>query len=509
MKTMIEQIDAVRRSKAPIVAITTADPAATIRIIRIVHSAEPIAQWNIVDGVTSLTAQAKAAVTQMHTIEGQLMPAAMISSNPVEALRLSTQWLPERSILFFNNAHHYIEQGAGDSHKPVIQAVWNTRDAWIENHRTLILLAPSITMPVELRNSVVVIDEPLPTNVELAPIVARGLSRAMAKRATKKQTAKLVDAVSGLAAFNAEQVVTMSVSPITKRPDMDMVWEQKIKIIEQARGLRIHRHGPTFAEIGGCDNIKSFLTKIANGLLCPALVVFLDEFEKQQQAAGMDTSGTTTDQQKTLLVKMQDNAWDGIMIYGFSGTGKSYLAKAFGNECGCPTIEADLGAMKNMWVGSSEANMRSFIKTIEAMAPGQGRVFFIATCNSVVNLPPEIKRRFRIWFSDFPVKPERDAIWNIHLNKRGMPLTLPRPNDEGWTGAEIDLCCKHAHELGISLTEASKFMTIVSQAMGDDVEKMRLHAHGKYIDVSRPGNYHYVKPEPVKRMSLFDKLKGE
>jgi hypothetical protein len=505
--TMIEQFNSARRASAPIVAINTPDPASTIRTIQLVWSAVPMVKWNIVDGVKSMNLLANAAVTQMHTIEGQLMPAAMITANPVEALRLCKQWLPDGAIAFMMNAHFYVEQSPADSHKPVVQAVWNLRDDWKVNAKTLVMLAPSIQMPIELRNDVALIDEPLPREKALTALVVKGLSNAGAKPTGKKTVGKLVDAVSGLAAFNAMQVVQMSVHPVTKRPDVKLSWNQAIKLIEQARGFRVYRGGAGFSDIGGNENIKNLMIKVSRGIRRPKLIVFLDEIEKTMQAAGQDTSGTTTDQLKVLLTTMQDNRWTGCLIYGFAGTGKSQLAKAFGNECDCPTVEADLGSMKNMWVGSSEANMRAFIKVIEAKDSGEGRAFFVATCNSVVNLPPEFKRRFRkgVWFCDLPDIRERQKIWDIYFRKFGMAADLVKPHDEGWTGAEIELCCENAHEFGISLTEASRYMTITSQAMGEQVEAMRMAADGKFINANHPGIYHYKKPEEAKQ-SLFKKL---
>lgn len=506
--TMIQQINAARRISAPIVAINTPDPASTIRIIQTVLANKPLTQWDVVNGVRSMNSLSARAVTQMHTVDGALMPSSMITSNPVEALKLSTQWLPDDSVLFFHNAHFYVEQGPSESHKPVVQAVWNSRDAWMANRRTLILLSPGITVPVELRNDVTIIDEALPTDKEMAPVVARGISRAMGRKVTRKQATKLISAVSGLASFNAEMVVAMSVSQKTKKVDMDQVWSQKIKIIEQTRGLRVYRGAGSFSMIGGNENIKRYMIKLAHGKNCPWLVIFLDEIEKIFQAAGMDTSGTTTDQMKVLLTEMQDNNWTGFLIYGFAGTGKSQLAKAFGNECGCLTVEADLPAMKNIWVGSSEANMRGFMKVVKAM--GGRNVCFVATCNSVVSLPPELKRRFKheLWFCDLPERVEKDSIWDIYGKKFAIDMTQPKPNDEGWTGAEIERCNEKAHEFGISLVEAAQYMTITSQSMGDQVEKMRMVAHGKFLDAHHHGIYHYKRPEPQMK-TLMQKLKGE
>jgi SpoVK/Ycf46/Vps4 family AAA+-type ATPase len=225
-------------------------------------------------------------------------------------------------------------------------------------------------------------------------------------------------------------------------------------------------------------------------------------------AAGMDTSGTTTDQLKVLLTSMQNYGWNGMIIYGFPGTGKSELAKAFGSEAHCPTIEADLPAMKNMWVGSSEANMRAFIKTIRGMSNNSPNVFFIATCNSLTSLPPEFQRRFRkgLWWKGLPAAPVRDKIWDIYFRKFHIQ-DRDKPNDDGWNGAEIRLCAENAHEYGCSLREAAANMTIMSKAMGEEIEERQRAVSGKYLDAEHPGVYHYTPP--VRKTTFIKKLKGE
>jgi len=500
MIRMIDEFLATRRAKAPIVAINTPDPASTMKVITDRLSAGcAIAQWNIVDGVTAVNDSAITAVSSMNSGE----EPAIITGNPIEALRRAASLMPMNGILFFHNAHFFAETTPTDTHKPVIQAIWNLRDKWKAGAKTLVMLAPSIQIPPELRNDTVVIEEALPAEEELIPVIRKGLNEAGAKPVGKKLMGKLVDAVAGLAAFNAEQVIAMSVNPKTRKPNLDHVWEHKIKLIEQTRGLKVYRRGATFADIGGCDNLKGVLSKTAKGKKCPRLVVFLDEIEKTMQAAGTDTSGTTTDQLKVMLTTMQDYDWTGMLIYGFAGTGKSELAKAFGSEAQCPTVEADLGAMKNMWVGSSEANMRSFIKIIKAM--GGHKVFFIATCNGLTNLPPEFKRRFKkgTWFCDLPAEPERNKIWDIYFRKFDI-RDRNKPNDEGWTGAEIRLCNENAHEFEISLCEASTYMTITSQSMGDQVKAMREVASGRYLDAQHSGVYYM----PEVKKTLIEKLKG-
>src|SRR5256885_15006009 len=88
-------------------------------------------------------------------------------------------------------------------------------------------------------------------------------------------------------------------------------------------------------------------------------------------------------------------------------------------------------------------------------AVSQGRSLWIATCNSITSLPPELRRRFTLgtFFFDLPSAEERRAIWNIYVNR--WRLTGELPDDEGWTGAEIKECCRKAWRLTLSLRESA------------------------------------------------------
>jgi hypothetical protein len=503
--TTINQFQTAKTANAPLIAINTPDPASTIKSIRTVYSAGPVVQWDVINGIQSLGPLTIATCNQMNTMMDGSVNPAMATGNPVEALMkvagvakanpaMINDW-----IMFFIYGHLFMDKATpGNLAAPVVQAVWNIRDVFKRSKANLVILAPQFTVPDELQHDVVVIDEPLPSETELTTMINRSFSQAGLKKPTKRILPGLLDATSGLAPFAVDQIIKMSVTK-TKRGktniDTDELWRRKITRIENTAGLKIHRFGPRFSDIGGNENIKDLLSRIAKSDRRPRLVVFIDEIEKALHAAGTDTSGTTTDQLKVLLTEMQNNDWTGLISYGFPGTGKSELSKAFGNEAGAITVEADLGAMKHIWVGSSEARMRSFVKIIKAM--GGSRVFFMATCNHIDILRPELKRRFKkgIFFSDLPCKKERDVIWNLYLKKFSMPQQ-EMPIDEGWTGAEIRVCCETANELKIPLKEACRFMTIVSHAMGtESVEKMRREASGKYVSTQHPGVYKYEKEQ--------------
>ena len=85
--------------------------------------------------------------------------------------------------------------------------------------------------------------------------------------------------------------------------------------------------------------------------------------------------------------------------------------------------------MESSLVGASTDRLRTALKIIDAVS--QGRMLFIATCNSIASLPPELRRRFTLgtFFFDLPTEEEREIIWQIYLKKYGVSGELP--DDEG------------------------------------------------------------------------------
>jgi SpoVK/Ycf46/Vps4 family AAA+-type ATPase len=430
---------------------------------------------------------------------------ALATGNPVELLMNDKlKRLPSETILCMMNVHMFMDRTPGGLAGPLIQAIWNVRDYFKKLRSTLVLLWPGFQLPIELQHDVIILDEPLPDNDERQVIIKRTLGD-NGMKTNKTLLATLSDATSGLSPFAIQNIIGMSVVKGKNgkgKVDQTQVWERTVHKIESTAGLTIHRGGPTFADIGGNENIKSFFRRLIASGLKPSLILFFDEIEKSLMAAGTDTTGVTSDQHKVLLTEIQNNGWGCMLFHGFPGTGKSLLAKALGNECGVYTVEADLGGMKDIWVGSSEARFRNFIKVIKAR--GQNKVFIVATCNDIHLLSAPLLRRlalYGIWWSDFPNAEERKPIWDIKLKEYKL-THQPIPNDEGWSGAEIDNCCLKAKNLGISLMETQRYMTIVSHSMGDQVEKMRRAASGKYVSTQHAGVYTYNGD------SIQDKIKA-
>jgi hypothetical protein len=155
----------------------------------------------------------------------------------------------------------------------------------------------------------------------------------------------------------------------------------------------------------------------------------------------------------------------------------------------------DPGVMQGIW------DLRDSFKAT-------GRMLFIATCNSIASLPPELRRRFTLgtFFFDLPTAEERETIWGIYLKKYGVSGELP--NDEGWTGAEIKECCRKAHRLGITLAQAARYIVPVSRSAAEPIKALRQMASGKFISASTPGVYQYQEDPPPPRRRVMRDLGG-
>jgi hypothetical protein len=474
-----------RKAGVPLVVIETADPRQTIDTIiknDLNGKADqvPLMVWDIVRALAPLNAKGEAAIGKL---VGNDSPQ-IATGNPVQCLGLLEKVAAD-SIIFFMNAHRYWEQ------ETVMQAMWNLRDVFKSEGTMLVMLcASSGTLPTELKNDTVVLTDELPTEEEITAVVD-SIAKA-AKMEQIEDKGKVIDTLTGLSAFAAEQVFAMSIDAKEKKVDQQGLWERKRKTIEQTPGLSVWRGGETFNDIGGYENVKSFLRAICTGQKPPKCIIFIDEIEKSIAGAGTDTSGVSQDQLRTLLTFMQDENASGIIMVGPPGSGKSAVAKGAGNEAGIPTIALDLGGMKGSLVGESERRLRSALQVAKAVS--QGEILFLATCNATGVLPPELKRRFSLgtFYFELPDDDARIKIWNIYLKKLGL-FKQAKPDDAGWTGAEIKNCCTIAWRLNISLVEAAKFIVPVSVSSADQIERLAKESHRKYISASKPGIFEYDK----------------
>jgi hypothetical protein len=489
---LIEQVKAARRVNTPLLAIQTADqPATQVAIAKSLNGSAPAFAWDAVRGLRP----ADEAASKWIKTAGDPATIAAQTGNVNAALDWATN-LPERAVLFLTNLDLFV----GD---PVTAtAVLNLREAFKLDKRTLIGTGASFTLPASLQSSVVVIDEPLPTDDELAGIIERiyddARRGAELPALTPEVRDETVTATRGLSSFMAEQTVAMSLVK-GKGIDTAEVWARKRIAFNQTPGVTLDREsGPTFADIEGLAQILARERAHFNGSAPAAVIVRIEEIDKIFGAAtAQDTSNTSQAALGYVLDWMQEVGATGFIAVGPGGSGKSLVSKALGREFRRPVVTFDVEATKGGIVGQSGAQMRAALKAIRGLA-GDKPTLVVATCNKESALPPELRRRFRqgIWFFDLPTEAERRAIWKLYGKKFGITIKASDlPEDHNWTGAEILTCVETAAQEGISLKESAAFIVPVAEADPAGLAALREKADGAFLNASAPGKYR--KPAAV------------
>lgn len=503
-------IDAFRKAQqvsTPVVAVETSDQPRAFRVLReYLSPAKPpedfvpssLFAWDILTGLRPLNDLAKSWVPKLGFGEEDL---ANSTGSPAEFLQFFTKFdLPEFSVIFAENFDLYLQAPPG-SVEPILQGLISCRDTFKERGITLVLLGTSFDLPPTVAQDIVVLEDPLPQNGELEDIVRSVIADARAcdsrvKEPSAKQIKQTAIALRGLSPFAAEQVTALALT--RQGIDFQELWVRKSRFVENTKGLKFAKPQFGYSDVGGLANIKEFLLRLFTGNRAPALIVFIDEIEKAMAGSSgpqTESSGVSSDQLGVLLNRMQSNEWTGMIFIGHPGTGKSFMAEVAGKEFSKPVIHLDLGATKGQYVGQSEARIRESMRVLEAV--GEKDVLFIATCNRIESLPPELRRRFSLgtWFFDLPTSEERESIWNINLKRFQIKETKQLPQDEGWTGAEIRNCCDIASRLAVSPKDAASYVVPVSVADPKGIEALQTLADGRFLSASFAGVYRKDRKE--------------
>jgi len=475
-RNLTELVRAARRVSTPILGITTSDPQALrATLVEAINGNAPMLDWDCNRGLLHLNTAGKQALNSIPPAEREscVVPQIMLEQ---------ARKLPEETVVFMQNAALFIRE------PNVIQAIANLRDEFKMDRRTLILLSPSFELPAALHNDVVLLEEELPGEAELRDVCTSTCKDAGLEAPTAEVLDVAVSAARGLSRFAAEQVYAMSLRE--SGVDLDDVWLRKKAAIDQTRGLSFHKGGITYDDLGGLQAASTFGKRLAAGDDPPDVYVRIDEIEKMWAgASGGDLSGVSQDQLGAFLRAQEDNGWDGMILVGPPGSGKTAFSVAMAASAGKPRLDADFGAAKGSLVGQSEEQVREMIRVIKGI--GGSKVFIVATCNKLESLPPELRRRFTsgIWFFDLPTATEREAIWKIQLAAHGLAAKAERPNDANWTGAEIRNVCRTAKRLKCSPKEAAAFIVPVMTSSPGSVMKLREVAAGSFLSASHAGVY--------------------
>lgn len=357
-------------------------------------------------------------------------------------------------LYLFKDLHRHFED------PEVVRKIKDLAEPFSRGKRSLVVVAPVVSLPVELEKLAATFRLELPGEAELDAMVRR-VVRELAKANTlrldikRPDYARLLEAMSGLTLFEAEKAVTRSILAdlALDEKDVDAVVEAKKDLLQREGVIEYLPPGSGMGNVGGLANLKAWLGKRSRA------------FTPQAKEFGVPPP-------------------KGVVLLGVQGCGKTLAARTIAGEWSLPLLKMEPGRLYDKYVGESERTLDRALAVAERMAPcvlmideiekgfawsgssesdaGLSRrifgrmlgwlqererpVFVVATCNAIESLPPELLRKGRfdeIFFVDLPNPDERRSIFEIHLTRRhrdASAFDLPRlaGASDGFSGAEIE-----------------------------------------------------------------------
>jgi SpoVK/Ycf46/Vps4 family AAA+-type ATPase len=422
-------------------------------LIYLVTSEEERAEQTI-EALAQMKPQRKVFIwTVTHGIVEYGQPRNVTQHNTVSP-EAAVEWVIRQrdpGIFIFKDLHPFIDSPA------VTRWLRDAIASFKDTQRTIILMSPVQTVPVELEKEVIVLDYPLPDMTELNQVLSQQLDLNRSRRVTTEAREKLLKAALGLTKDEAEKVyrkAQVTTGRLTEA-EVDIVLSEKKQLIRRNGILEYIEEDETIDSVGGLEELKHWLKQRSNA------------FTERAREYGLPQP-------------------KGMMILGVPGCGKSLIAKTTSRLWGLPLLRLDMGRVYDgSMVGRSEANLRNALKTAESISPAilfideidkafagstgsadsdggtssrifgsfltwmqekTSPVFVMATANRVERLPGEFLRKGRfdeIFFVDLPSSDERKEIFRIHLSKRREDISRFDLDQlvmvcDGFSGAEIE-----------------------------------------------------------------------
>lgn len=415
----------------------------------------------------------------------------------------------ENGFLLFKDLQFYIRMPR------VIRQLKDFYNTYTGNSgKHLFIISSMLDLPQDLEKEITVVDIPLPDLEETRSILKRVLAKpqnsSISQSITEEQSDKCSNALLGLGASEMELALNRTFYDINEinEDTVNELLEEKSQLVRKSGTLEFLRSGIHIEDVGGLENLKTWLDTRSLA------------YSSRAREFGLDMP-------------------KGLLIMGISGCGKSLCAKAVATAWNLPLLRLDLNQVYGGSMGSPEDVFRRSIKTVEATAPcvlwideieaGITRsgektsdtpasrifgyfltwmqekttpVFVAATANQIDLLPPEILRKGRfdeIFFVTLPNKQERRQIFEIHLKQRGkdpakFDLDSLAKNSEGLSGAEIEQAVvaalfesfsKNKEIDDTELVIAASSIVPLSTTMREEISKLERWAADRATKASR------------------------
>lgn len=345
------------------------------------------------------------------------------------------------------------------------RAVRDAKEGSSKNYNPIIVVAPSVYVPMELEKIIHIVSYDTPSKDNIHKFIQAMVSKMRISNTekgknyempTEDQISKLVNALSGLTYREIKDTVAMSLVEYNGL-SLKAIMEEKIQLIKKSGVLDYKVPEARFEEVGGNINFKNWITDVELAM------------SDEAKAFGCATP-------------------KGYLALGIPGTAKTYMAEALANKFGVPFIKLEMSRIMDKLVGNSEKKIDQALRVVKSCAPciflidevekalggikssnasdsgttarcfasilqflqDNNDVFVVMTSNDVSQLPPELTRSGRLdamWYFSLPTEEEREAIFKIHLDKTGKDyapeiLKAAAQNSVNFTGAEIQSIVK-------------------------------------------------------------------
>jgi SpoVK/Ycf46/Vps4 family AAA+-type ATPase len=381
--------------------------------------------------------------------------------NPLEALELTEKFTSETGAVFILKDYDSFLKDF-----TIVRKLKNLSKSLKTQSKNIVIVSSELVIPDSLQDLITVVEFPLPSYQEIFDELTR-LVTALQQPVAEKTLGNLTVACQGLSMERIRRVLSKIIAWCGEINDSSssLVLEEKKQIIKKTQLLEFCLTDKTLNDLGGLDNFKSWLNIRSNAFSLAAVDYGLP-YPK------------------------------GLVLVGVQGTGKSLAAKVIAKEWNLPLLRLDFGRLFASLVGQSESRIRKVITISEALAPcilwvdeidkafassqnsgdngttnrilatfitwlseKTSPVFVVATANNIDWIPPEVIRKGRfdeVFFLTLPSSEERQAIFQVHLNKVRpgkivvSELGLLSKVTKNFSGAEIEQVVIEAMRIGFS-----------------------------------------------------------
>ncbi len=521
----LERLKVLIDSSTPIVAMETVEEVRAVRMVRAACSALNLAafEWSIASGLMRCGSSVGEIVTGHEAgigATGGYVPTEAIEQNakalynsrePAQMLS-NLEGISIEAAFILKDLHRHMDDPV------VVRRLRDVGQRFATNRKTIVLTAPKLEIPPELRSLVEFFELPLPDRQRLRQIIDETLVRVGKTRALqRKLDANGLDAIAdnlrGLTEEEAERAVSQAlVSRYALTPEVVTdVLQTKKALLKRSEMLEFVESSDTMAGVGGLENLKQWLAQRRGA------------WEDSARDFGLEPP-------------------HGVIILGVQGCGKSLCARAVAGEWNLPLVKFDTSAVYDKYIGETEKRIRKVFQVAEGLAPcvlwidelekvfaGSGpdsasadagvssrllaaflswmqdrkaAVFVAATCNNVTALPPELIRKGRfdeLFFVDLPNQAERKQIFSIQLAKRKrnsaeFDVDKIALAAKGYSGAEIDAAVQGALYAAYSakttlstqlLLDALAHTVPLSTTRAEEIEALREWAKTRAVPAAK------------------------